>query len=63
MVIAGAAGELIVSDNDEEVAVLPSESVTFTVKVAVPAPVGVPNKTPVEELKVIPVGKVPVAIE
>jgi hypothetical protein len=41
------------------VLVLDCESVTFTVKLEVPAAVGVPEITPVAELRVRPPGKLP----
>lgn len=39
------------------------ESTTFTVKVNVPATVGVPESVPVELPRVIPVGSVPLEID
>jgi hypothetical protein len=40
-----------------------SESVTCTVKLAVPVPVGVPLITPVDGLRVRPAGRLPAIID
>ena len=56
VVMEGAA--LIVRENKVLLVAL-AESVTLTVKLDVPAVVGVPLRTPVELLSVSPVGSVP----
>jgi hypothetical protein len=47
----------------EETALLPSESVTIMEKLKLPAAVGVPVMTPVDVFRVKPAGSVPEAME
>lgn len=62
--ITGAGGFTTVIDNDGGVvSVRESESITCGVKLNVPAAVGVPDITPVEEAKVKPGGSVPVTLQ
>ena len=59
MVIEGDEGAALTVMLSDFVAVSALASVTFTVKVLVPVPVGVPEITPVVDASANPTGKVP----
>ncbi|HEY9015970.1 MAG TPA: hypothetical protein VIM84_13025, partial [Gemmatimonadales bacterium] len=56
----GAEADITIEQ--DTLAVVPSSSVTRTVKVLVPALVGLPETVPVEALSVIPDGRLPLVI-
>jgi hypothetical protein len=62
-VIEGEKGAALTTMLSDLVAVSELASVTFTVKVLVPVPVGVPEISPVVEASANPAGKVPEVID